>query len=266
MAKVRLDQLVVTRGLASSREEARALILAGQVVVDDRRIDKPGHKVDEAGLVRLKEGATPPRFVSRAGDKLSAALDAFAIPVEGRRALDCGLSTGGFTDCLLERGAAHVIGVDVGYGQVAMKLRRDPRVTVMERTNLRHLDPARLPYRPDLVTLDVSFISLALVLPAVRSLLAAPGDVVALVKPQFEVGKGRVGKGGIVRDPALHREAVDGVLAAARVCGFTPAGEIESPITGADGNREFLVWLRLEGARENPAPPRVAAYSWGPRP
>jgi 23S rRNA (cytidine1920-2'-O)/16S rRNA (cytidine1409-2'-O)-methyltransferase len=245
MAKVRLDQLVVTRGLASSREEAQRLVLAGQVVVDDRRQDKPGHKVSEDSAVRLKDGATPPRFVSRAGDKLSAALDAFALPLENRRALDCGLSTGGFTDCLLQRGAAHVIGVDVGYGQLAMKLRQDPRVTVMERTNLRHLDAARLPYRPDLVTLDVSFISLTLVLEAVRGLMSVPGDVVALVKPQFEVGKGRVGKGGIVREPELHREAVDGVLASARACGFTPAGEVDSPITGADGNREFLVWLRL---------------------
>lgn len=246
MAKVRIDQLVVSRGLASSREEAQRLILAGQVVVDDRRVDKPGHRVDEGGEVRLKAGAQA-RFASRAGEKLAAALARFGVPVAGRRALDCGLSTGGFTDCLLQAQAAHVIGVDVGYGQVAMKIRQDPRVTVMERTNLRHLVAARLPYRPDLVTLDVSFISLGLVLPAVRSLMGDEGDVVALVKPQFEVGKGRVGKGGIVRDEGLHREAIDGVLRAARAAGFVVAGGMASPIKGTDGNREFLVWLRTGG-------------------
>lgn len=244
MAKLRLDQLLVSRGLAASREEAQRLVLAGQVVADDQRVDKPGHKIDDSVSLRLKSGAAA-RYVSRAGDKLSAALDAFPIAVQGRRALDSGLSTGGFTDCLLQRGAAHVIGVDVGYGQAAMKIRQDPRVTILERTNLRHLEPSRLPYRPDLVTLDLSFISLTLILPAVRGLLAEPADVIALVKPQFEVGKGRVGKGGIVRDPALHREAIDGVLRAAQDAGYVVKGETDSPITGADGNREFLIWLRV---------------------
>lgn len=245
MARVRIDQLVVTRGLAGSREEAQRLVLAGQVVVDDRRVDKPGTKVDDAGEVRLKGERA--RFVSRAGDKLERALESFGVQVAGRRALDCGLSTGGFTDCLLQRGVTHVIGVDVGYGQVAMKIRQDARVTLMERTNLRHLERARLAYAPDLVTLDVSFISLALVLPAVRALLADGGEVVALVKPQFEVGKGRVGKGGIVRDPELHREVIGQVASAARQAGFRVRGVIASPITGTDGNREFLMHLATCG-------------------
>lgn len=245
MAKVRLDQLVVARGLAPSREAAQRLILAGQVVVGDQRVDKPGVKVDDALEVRLKGERA--RFVSRAGDKLDAALDAFGVVVAGKRALDAGLSTGGFTDCLLQRGAVHVIGVDVGYGQVAEKVRTDARVTVMERTNLRHLEPGKLAYRPELVTLDVSFISLALVLPAVRALLADGGEVVALVKPQFEVGRGNVGKGGIVRDPELHRAALAQVGNAARESGFVRRGVIASPITGTDGNREFLMHLATSG-------------------
>lgn len=245
MAKVRLDQLVVARGLAPSREAAQRLILAGQVVVGDQRVDKPGVKVDDALEVRLKGERA--RFVSRAGDKLDAALDAFGVVVAGKRALDAGLSTGGFTDCLLQRGAVHVIGVDVGYGQVAEKVRTDARVTVMERTNLRHLEPGKLAYRPELVTLDVSFISLALVLPAVRALLADGGEVVALVKPQFEVGRGNVGKGGIVRDPELHRAALAQVGDAARESGFVRRGVIASPITGTDGNREFLMHLATSG-------------------
>lgn len=245
MPKVRLDQLVVARGLAPSREAAQRLILAGQVVVGDQRVDKPGTKVDDALDVRLKGERA--RFVSRAGDKLDAALDAFGVVVAGKRALDAGLSTGGFTDCLLQRGAVHVIGVDVGYGQVAEKVRTDARVTVMERTNLRHLEPGKLAYRPELVTLDVSFISLALVLPAVRALLADGGEVVALVKPQFEVGRGNVGKGGIVRDPELHRAALAQVGDAARESGFVRRGVIASPITGTDGNREFLMHLATSG-------------------
>lgn len=241
MARVRLDQLVVARGLAASREEAQRLILAGQVVVGEQRVDKPGHKVDDALPLRLKGERA--RFVSRAGDKLDAALTRFAVEVAGRHALDAGLSTGGFTDCLLQRGAVHVIGVDVGYGQVAEKVRTDARVTVMERTNLRHLTANQLAYQPDLVTLDVSFISLGLVLPAVRALVTPRCDVVALVKPQFEVGKGNVGKGGIVRDPALHRAALEQVATAARDAGFARRGVTSSPITGTDGNREFLIHL-----------------------
>ncbi len=245
MPRVRLDQLVVARGLAPSREAAQRLILAGQVVVGEQRVDKPGTKVDDALEVRLKGERA--RFVSRAGDKLDAALEAFGVVVAGKRALDAGLSTGGFTDCLLQRGAAHVIGVDVGYGQVAEKVRTDARVTVMERTNLRHLEPGQLAYAPELVTLDVSFISLALVLGAVRALVAPGAEVVALVKPQFEVGKGNVGKGGIVRDPALHRMALEQVAEAARQCGFARRGVIASPITGTDGNREFLMHLATDG-------------------
>jgi 23S rRNA (cytidine1920-2'-O)/16S rRNA (cytidine1409-2'-O)-methyltransferase len=184
-------------------------------------------------------------YVSRGGEKLAAALDAFAIDPTGRTALDVGASTGGFTDVLLQRGAARVIAVDVGYGQLAWRLRQDPRVTVMERVNIRHLD--QLPVPADLAVIDVSFISLRLVLPRVRELVSLPGDVVALVKPQFEVGKGAVGKGGVVRDPNQHREVVSGLSQFAREIGYEVAGEISSPIVGAKGNREFLLYLKRHG-------------------
>jgi 23S rRNA (cytidine1920-2'-O)/16S rRNA (cytidine1409-2'-O)-methyltransferase len=184
-------------------------------------------------------------YVSRGGEKLAAALDAFAIDLSGRTALDVGASTGGFTDVLLQRGAARVIAVDVGYGQLAWSLRQDSRVTVMERVNIRYLD--QLPVPADLAVIDVSFISLRLVLPRVRQLLSPPGDVVALVKPQFEVGKGAVGKGGVVRDPEQHREVVRSLAQFAGGIGYTVAGEIPSPIVGAKGNREFLLYLKRNG-------------------
>lgn len=243
--RLRLDQLLVTRGLASSREEAQRRILAGDVIVGEHRVDKPGKTVDATSPIRLK--GRPDRFVSRAGQKLEGALVAFGLDVGGRSALDSGLSTGGFTDCLLQRGAARVIGVDVGYGQTAEKIRTDPRVHVMERTNLRHLVPGQLPWRPDLATIDVSFISLTLVLDAVKALLIAPADVVALVKPQFEVGRERIGKGGIVRDPAAHRLALETVMTAARKVGFVLRGAVRSSIEGTDGNREFLLHLATAG-------------------
>jgi 23S rRNA (cytidine1920-2'-O)/16S rRNA (cytidine1409-2'-O)-methyltransferase len=184
-------------------------------------------------------------YVSRGGAKLAAALDAFAIELNGRTALDVGASTGGFTDVLLRRGAAQVIAVDVGYGQLAWELRQDPRVIVLERVNIRHLD--RLPAPADLGVIDLSFISLRLVLPRVRELLDPPGDVIALVKPQFEVGKGAVGKGGVVRDAKLQRQVVSELSGFAGEIGYRVGGELESPVLGAKGNREFLLWLRPNG-------------------
>jgi 23S rRNA (cytidine1920-2'-O)/16S rRNA (cytidine1409-2'-O)-methyltransferase len=240
-ARERIDQLLVKRGLAESRERAQALILGGKVFVGDRRVEKAGGRVSLDAAIEVR-GKLP--YVGRGGMKLAAALDAFGLDVTGATALDAGASTGGFTDCLLRRGARRVYAVDVGYGQLAWKLRADPRVVVMDRTNLRHLTPDVLPERPDLATLDLSFISLGAVLPVVARLLAPGAGVVALVKPQFEVGKGKVGKGGVVRDEGLQREAVAGVVAAARGAGFEHMGTTASPLPGGSGNREFFVLLR----------------------
>jgi 23S rRNA (cytidine1920-2'-O)/16S rRNA (cytidine1409-2'-O)-methyltransferase len=240
--KERLDKLLVDRGLAASRERARALILAGQVVVAEHAIDKAGARVDSDAAIRIRGEDLP--FVSRGGVKLAHALDRFAIEVSARTAIDVGASTGGFTDCLLQRGAARVFAVDVGYGQLAWKLRSDPRVVVMERTNIRHLQPESLDSAPDLAVIDASFISLDKVLPPTLALLANGAEVVALVKPQFEVGKGRVGKGGVVRDPAQHAAVIERVRENAAACGCTVLGVVESPLLGQKGNREFLLYLR----------------------
>jgi 23S rRNA (cytidine1920-2'-O)/16S rRNA (cytidine1409-2'-O)-methyltransferase len=241
----RLDKLLVDRGTVASRERARRLIMAGAVRVGDRVVDKPGTLVALDAALSVTGDDIP--YVSRGGLKLAAALDAFGTPVAGRVVLDVGASTGGFTDCVLQRGARAVIAVDVGYGQFAWSLRRDPRVTLLERTNIRQLDPAALPVTPDLAVIDVSFISLALVLPKVVEVLAPGGDIVALVKPQFEVGKGQVGSGGVVRDPALHAKAVASVREHAAGLGLTCVGECESPLLGPKGNREFFVALRKNG-------------------
>ncbi len=238
----RLDQALVDRGLVASRERAQAMVRAGLVRVAGVTMGQPDQLVTAEQAIEVA-GTTS--YVSRGGEKLAAALDAFAIDPGGRTCLDVGASTGGFTDVLLQRGAARVIAVDVGYGQLAWRLRQDARVTVMERVNIRHLD--RLPMPADLAVIDVSFISLRLVLPRVRELLSPPGEVVALVKPQFEVGKGSVGKGGVVRDPEQHREVVSGLSRFAREIGYTVAGEIPSPIEGAKGNREFLLYLKRHG-------------------
>jgi 23S rRNA (cytidine1920-2'-O)/16S rRNA (cytidine1409-2'-O)-methyltransferase len=238
---VRIDRLLVERGLAPNRERAQRLVLAGDVLVDDRPVTKPGTLVAEASTIRLR--AAPSPFVSRGGEKLAGALDTFGIDVSGLTALDVGASTGGFTDCLLRRGARRVTAVDVGYGQLAWSLRTDPRVTVLERTNARTLDANGLPEVPNLATIDVSFISLALVLHAVAAVLAPGGGIVALVKPQFEVGRGQVGKGGVVRDPALRASAVAGVRAAAVGLGLEVRGEAESELPGPKGNREVFLWL-----------------------
>jgi 23S rRNA (cytidine1920-2'-O)/16S rRNA (cytidine1409-2'-O)-methyltransferase len=240
-AGVRLDRLLVDRGLAPSRERAQRLILAGEVLVADRPATKPGVLVAPDAPLRLRAPAS--EYVSRGGEKLAGALDAFALDVAGTVALDVGASTGGFTDCLLRRGARRVIAVDVGYGQLAWSLRQDPRVVVLERSNARHLRPTLLPELPDLATVDVSFISLALVLPAIAAALAPGGAVVALVKPQFEAGRGQVGKGGVVRDPATRSAAVLRVRQVAEGLGFAVRGESESVLLGPKGNREVFLWL-----------------------
>jgi len=215
--------------------------MTGDVLVGDRPITKPGAEVPADAEVRLRTADSP--YVSRGGEKLAGALDAFGLEVRDLVAFDVGASTGGFTDCLLQRGARRVIALDVAYGQLAWKLRHDPRVVVIERTNARHLTPAMLPEAPDLAVVDVSFISLATVLPAVAGVLAPRGTIVALVKPQFEVGRGRVGKGGVVRDPARRAEAVAGVRTAAERLGFAVRGEAESVLSGPKGNREVFIWL-----------------------
>lgn len=246
MKRVRVDLLLVERGLAPTRERARALVLAGLVVADEHRVSKPGQGVPETALLRLKGEYNP--YVSRGGLKLAAAVDAFNLSVQGRVCVDVGASTGGFTDCLLQRGARRVYAVDVGYGQLAWRLREDSRVVTLERQNIRTLPREAIPETVDLVTADASFISLRLVLPKIRELLEPGGDVIALVKPQFEVGKGRVGKGGIVSDPDLRQEALDQVLGAAAELGFEVAGTIDSPVPGAKkGNVEFLVHLVRTG-------------------
>jgi 23S rRNA (cytidine1920-2'-O)/16S rRNA (cytidine1409-2'-O)-methyltransferase len=241
----RIDLLLVERGLAESRARAQALVMAGAVVVGEARVDKPGQLVDPSLPVRLKEEAAPQRYASRGALKLERALEAFPISPAGKACADLGASTGGFTDLLLQRGAARVHAVDVGYGQLHEKLRRDPRVVVRERLNARHLDAAALGERVRLVVGDLSFISLTLVLPAVKAILEPGGDAVLLVKPQFEVGKGEVGKGGVVRDEGKRRAALERVEAAARALGFEVLGHAESPVPGPAGNREWLLALRL---------------------
>ena len=247
IGKTRLDQLLVERGLAASRERARSLILAGRVLVREQKIDKPGTSIPVDAPVRLLGNDLP--YVSRGGLKLAAALDHWQIDVTGRACLDVGASTGGFTDCLLQHGAAHVTAIDTGFGQIDMKLRNDPRVGLLERTNARLLEPdslAATPTRSDftLLVVDVAFISATLVLPAV--LAAAPSivEAVILVKPQFEAGREHVGKGGIVRDPEAHQLAIDKVAACVRSLGWTVVETIPSPITGVEGNREFLLYAR----------------------
>jgi 23S rRNA (cytidine1920-2'-O)/16S rRNA (cytidine1409-2'-O)-methyltransferase len=239
-AKTRLDVALVERGLAETRAAAQRLIMAGLVFSNDRRLDKAGTGV--ATDMPLEVRGQPHPYVSRGGLKLEKALDQFAIPVSGRIALDVGSSTGGFTDCLLQRGAAKVYAVDVGTNQLAWKLRSDPRVMWMEKTNIRDVTRVQVPEPVDLIVCDASFIGLRTALPAALALAAPGAHLAALIKPQFEVGKGRVGKGGIVREPELHREVVDTIVAwLGEQPGWTVLGVTDSPITGADGNREFLI-------------------------
>lgn len=242
MKKERLDKLLVERGLVQSRERASALILAGKVVVEDHAVDKVGTRIPIDADIRLKGGDIP--YVSRGGLKLEKGLESFDISVAGRVAIDVGASTGGFTDCLLQRGAVQVYAVDVGYGQLAWKLREDPRVVNLERTNIRDLTADTLGAAPSLAVIDASFISLDKVLPATLPLLAPGGEILALIKPQFEVGRGQVGKGGVVRDPAQHAEVVEKVRESAASLGCRVLGVVESPLLGPKGNREFLIHLQ----------------------
>src|ERR1700734_3472011 len=236
----RLDVLVTERGLAASREKARALILAGQVLVNGQKADKAGANIDAAAHIEL---LAQPRYVGRGGLKLEAALDHFAIDVAGKVCLDVGSSTGGFTDCLLQRGAARVYAIDVGTGQLDWKLRNDRRVIVQEQVNARYLTREQVPESIALAVCDVSFISITMILPALAGLLAADAEMVILVKPQFELDREQVGKGGIIRDPALHHQACQRVEKAVRALGFHTQ-VIASPILGAEGNREFLLHAR----------------------
>ena len=238
MQKERLDVLLVSRGLAESRTTAQKLILAGEVFIGENRADKPGTNVAVDAPIRVR---TSLPFVSRGGSKLQAALDAFELRVSGLMCADVGASTGGFTDCLLQRGAARVYAIDVGYGQLDWKLRQDPRVVVMERINARYL--TTLPEAIDLVTIDASFISLTLILPTVTGWLQPEGQVITLVKPQFEAGREQVGKGGVVRDANIHADVLRHVLKWANEHGLTPLGLIRSPVIGPAGNVEFLARL-----------------------
>ncbi|MEM1247435.1 MAG: TlyA family RNA methyltransferase [Acidobacteriota bacterium] len=243
---MRVDQLLVQRGLFPSREKARRSIMAGQVLVDGQRVDKPGTAVGEAVAVEVKGNTEP--FVSRAGRKLDGALDHFGIAAAGRICLDVGASTGGFTDCLLQRGAEKVYAVDVGYNQLDYRLRTDPRVVVMERVNARYLEPDQLPERASLCVVDVSFISLTKVVPALVPLLDTGADLVPLIKPQFEAGREAVGKGGIVRDEEVRRRVIDERVGDIERLGFTVRDVIDSGVAGVGGNVEALAhFVRDEG-------------------
>ncbi len=243
----RLDRVLVMRGLVESRELASRLILAGAVKVDGVPVNKQAKLVPIGANIELTQRRGS--FVSRGGDKLAAALDAFQIDPRGRIVLDVGCSTGGFTDCLLQRGAKRVYAVDVGYGQLDWRLRQDPRVVVLERRNIRYLPPSLVPDPIDLAVVDVSFISLTLVLPCVVRFLANEASVVALVKPQFEVGRGQVGRGGIVRDDGKRRAVADKIVALAEGIGLAPLGTLDSPILGQKGNREILLGLERRAGR-----------------
>lgn len=242
MAKQRLDKVLLERGLAETRTKAQAIIMAGQVLVDEQRIDKPGQLINPVANIRIKGDQS--RYVSRGGLKLEAALTEFGVDPTGKTCIDIGASTGGFTDCLLQHGASVVWAVDVGRNQLAWRIRQDPRVSVIEGMNARYMEAAQFDTPFDLATIDVSFISLEKILPAATAIIRKGGDVIALVKPQFEVGKGEVGKGGIVRDPKKHHDVIERITAVARSIGFQVVGLIESPILGAEGNREFLLHLR----------------------
>jgi len=240
--KERLDSLMFKRGLAASREKAKALIMAGEVLVDGHAAAKAGTPVSEDACIEIKEKLFP--YVSRGGNKLACALDSFDWDVSGLLALDIGASTGGFTDCLLTRGVRKVFCVDVGYGQLDFKLRNDPRIVNMEKTNFRHIEKSLIPEPVDIVVIDVSFISLSLIIPRLKEFLQSDGRVVCLVKPQFELERKDIGKGGIVRDSAKWKIALDRVAKSAEAEKFTIVSTVPSPILGAKGNKEFLMGLK----------------------
>jgi 23S rRNA (cytidine1920-2'-O)/16S rRNA (cytidine1409-2'-O)-methyltransferase len=239
----RLDKLLVDRGLVKSREEGQGLILAGAVLVDEVPATKAGSRIESTAAIRLKRRS--PDYVSRGGTKLEGAFRDLQIDVEGKIVLDVGASTGGFSDCLLKHGARRIYAVDVGYGQLAWKLRQDPRVVVLEKQNIRYLEPSDLPEQSDFATIDVSFISLRLVFPAVKRLLTPAGEILALIKPQFEVGKGKVGKGGVVRNAEDHRRVIEEIKAAAEEMALVTQGIAESCLLGPKGNKEFFIRLGM---------------------
>ena len=248
MAKKRLDVLLVEQGLAESRQKAQAIIMAGQVFIGDKRYDKAGASVDENEALEVR-GQTL-RYVSRGGLKLEKAMAQFPITLDGKIAADIGASTGGFTDCMLQNGAAKVYAVDVGYGQLAWSIRNDERVVCLERTNARHLTAEQIPDPLDFASIDVSFISLKLILPALRPLMKEDGRIAALVKPQFEAGREKVGKKGVVRDPAVHLEVLEQFLNHAREADFSVKGITFSPIRGPEGNIEYLGFLSVGAGEE----------------
>jgi len=244
MGKIRLDALLVERGLVESREKAKAVIMSGGAFVAGGRQSKPGMQVSVDAPVEIR-GA--PEFVSRGGQKLDKALRHFGVSPGGKVCVDCGASTGGFTDCLLKNGARLVYAIDVGYGQLAWSLRSDPRVVTMERTNIRHVTADMFDEEPQIAAIDVSFISLKLVLPAVRGILADDGGALCLIKPQFEAGRDKVGKKGVVRDPGTHRSVLEAFIENARLSGFSAQGLTHSPVKGPEGNIEYLGWLCRQG-------------------
>lgn len=246
MEKARLDTLIFEKGLANSREKARAMILAGEVWADSKLIDKPGAKVNVDAVIEVKSSRL--RYVSRGGFKLEGAIKDFQLDFNGKTVLDVGASTGGYTDCALQNQAAKVYAVDVGYGQLDWTLRNHPRVVVLERTNIRHFTLDDLGERVDMITMDVSFISTTLIFPVLKTLLKDDGEIISLIKPQFEAGREKVGKNGVVRDPAVHREVLLRCIAAAEREGLNCAGVTYSPITGPKGNIEYFIHLRTDQA------------------
>jgi len=242
--KKRLDIALLDRKLAPTRQRAQALILAGRVLVNQEPMTKPGTRISENDTIVIKGTDMP--YVSRGGIKLAEALVKFQIDVAGLHCMDIGASTGGFTDCLLQNGAARVIAVDVGYGQLAWKLRQDPSVTILERTNIRYLTVEEVPFPVDLAVIDVSFISLKIVVPAIRKFLKTDATVLALIKPQFEVGRNRIGKGGVVKNPLLHDEVILSLSQFFETIGFLVHGTVPSPITGPKGNKEFLCHMEIK--------------------
>ena len=258
MKKIRLDQLLVDKGLAQSRERAKITIMEGSVFVDGQRVDKPGTAVDPEKPIEVRGEQLA--YVSRGGKKLEKALKVFPVDPAGKLCIDCGASTGGFTDVLLQNGAKKVYAVDVGYGQLAWKLRTDERVVNMERTNLRYVTREQIPEPLDLAVMDVSFISIRLVLPAVRELLRPDGEVVCLIKPQFEAGREHVGKKGVVRDASVHLAVLEQFIAFFPTAGFALMGLDYSPIRGPEGNIEYLAWLK-KGESEAPTPDAAAVVA-----
>ena len=249
ISKERLDVYLVNNGFFPSREKARAAVMAGLVFVEGERVDKPGHPIKQEAQIQVQGNPNP--YVSRGGLKLAKAVQSFAIDLENRVVMDIGASTGGFTDCALQNGARLVYAVDVGYGQLAWKLRSDPRVVTMERTNIRHLEPETLPELPSFVTIDVSFISLGLVLPRVNILTQPRAEGIALIKPQFEAGRERVGKKGVVREPEVHIDVIQKVVTVAQNLGWQVGGLDFSPVRGPEGNIEYLMYF-LKGHDEQP--------------